>query len=84
MLFLDLLIEPVAPALDFWKFQEGIAGLHNYLGWAVVAFPLQLVFAKWNIKLDTKYSFHLYLLQSIFFILMMIRIYTLQETPSLN
>ena len=84
MLFLDLLIEPVAPALDFWKFQEGIAGVHNYLGWAVVAFPLQLVFAKWNIKLDTKYSFHLYLLQSIFFILMMIRIYTLQKIPFLN
>ena len=58
MLFLDLLIEPVAPALDFWKFQEGIAGLHNYLGWAVVAFPLQIVFAKWNIKLDSQYSFH--------------------------
>ena len=84
MLFLDLLIEPVAPALDFWKFKEGIAGAHNYLGWAVVAFPLQIVFAKWNIKLDSQYSFHLYLLQSIFFILMMIRIYTLQETPFIN
>jgi len=84
MLFLDLLIEPVAPALDFWVFEEGIAGLHNYLGWALVAFPLQLLYAKSNLKTEPKFAFHLYLLQSIFFILLMIRIYTLQEASFLK
>jgi len=84
MLFLDLLIEPVAPALDFWTFEEGIAGVQNYIGWALVAFPLQLLFAQTKCKTNTKFSFHLYLLQSLFFILLMIRIYTLEETPFLK
>lgn len=78
MLFLDLLIEPVAPALDFWTFEEGIAGVQNYVGWALVALPLQGLFAFMNCKADSKFSFHLYFLQSLFFILLMIRFYTLE------
>ncbi|MGB1021064.1 MAG: carotenoid biosynthesis protein [Flavobacteriaceae bacterium] len=78
MLFLDLLIEPVAPVLDFWAFDEGIAGVHNYVGWALVAFPLQGLFAWINCKTDSKFSFHLYFLQSLFFILLMFRFYTLE------
>ena len=78
MLFLDLLIEPVAPVLDFWTFDEGIAGVHNYVGWALVAFPLQALFAYTHCKTDSKFSFHLYFLQSFFFILLMIRFYTLE------
>jgi putative membrane protein len=36
----DLLIEQVAPKLDFWQFDGGLPGLHNYLGWIGVAFFL--------------------------------------------
>ena len=46
MLFLDLVIEPVAPVLDFWTFESGLASYHNYIGWASTAFPLQLLFHK--------------------------------------
>jgi putative membrane protein len=35
---IDLLIEQVAPRLDFWQFEGGLPGLHNYLGWIGVAF----------------------------------------------
>ena len=30
---IDLLIEQVAPKLDFWEFEGGKPSLHNYLGW---------------------------------------------------
>ena len=30
---IDLIIEQVAPRLDFWKFEGGLPGLHNYQGW---------------------------------------------------
>jgi putative membrane protein len=74
MLALDLVIEPVAPSLDFWSFAEGIASFHNYLGWALVAFPLQLGFHKAKVTLLGAYPFHLYILQFLFFTILLIKI----------
>ena len=46
MLFLDLLMEPLAPILDFWVFEGKEAPLQNYLGWTVVAifYNLDIIF----------------------------------------
>ena len=33
MVFLDILIEPLAPVLNFWEFEGGIAPIKNYIGW---------------------------------------------------
>ena len=44
MVFLDLLIEQVAPTLSFWVFSGGTPGLHNYLGWYIAAFLFLLLF----------------------------------------
>ena len=38
MLFLDLVMEPVAPILDFWTFESGLASFNNYIGWAAVSY----------------------------------------------
>jgi len=62
MLALDLVIEPVAPVLDFWIFTDGLASFHNYLGWGLVALPLQMTFHKWKITIEGFYPFHLYIL----------------------
>jgi putative membrane protein len=35
---IDVLMEQLAPTLDFWRFDGGIAGLHNYAGWLLVSF----------------------------------------------
>ena len=35
---IDILIEQVAPQLDFWRFREGVVPLSNYLGWLVVSY----------------------------------------------
>ena len=63
MLTLDLVMEPVAPVLDFWTFTTGLASFHNYFGWALVAFPLQLIFHKAKVKMEGPFPFHLYILQ---------------------
>jgi bisanhydrobacterioruberin hydratase len=74
MLTLDLVIEPVAPVLDFWTFSEGLASVHNYVGWAFVAFPLQMGFHHWKIQIDGPFPFHLFILQFLFFTILLFKI----------
>lgn len=73
MLFLDLLIEPIAPMLDFWVFEGGEAPLQNYIGWAAVAFFLQFIFHFFKISVQGWFPHQLYLLQIIFFTVLLIK-----------
>lgn len=73
MIFLDLLIEPIAPILDFWVFEGGEAPLQNYIGWTAVALFLQAVFHYFNITIKGWFSHQLYLLQIIFFTVLLIK-----------
>ena len=73
MLFLDLLMEPLAPVLDFWVFDGEEAPLQNYLGWAVVAIFLQFVYYLLKVRVNGSFPFHLYLLQIIFFSVLLIK-----------
>ncbi|MGC6479970.1 MAG: carotenoid biosynthesis protein [Flavobacteriaceae bacterium] len=76
MLFLDLLIEPMAPKLDFWEFAGGKAPLQNYFGWILVALPLHLVFHLLRLKPPFLYAVHLYTLQVLFFLILLMRIFS--------
>ena len=73
MLFMDVLIEPIAPILDFWNFEGGIAKFQNYLGWALVSFPMLIVFHKLKPNINNSYSFNLYFLQVLFFTILIIK-----------
>ncbi len=64
---IDLLIEQVAPKLDFWQFEGGLPGLHNYLGWIGVAFFTSYFFYPTIIKGNRNVSFIILILQIIFF-----------------
>jgi len=64
---IDLLIEQVAPKLDFWKFSGGLPGWHNYLGWIGVAFFTSYFFYPTIIKGNRSVSLLLLILQIIFF-----------------
>ncbi len=64
---IDLLIEQVAPKLDFWQFEGGLPGLHNYLGWIGVAFFTSYFFYPTIIKGNRSVSFIILILQIIFF-----------------
>ena len=77
MLFLDLVMEPVAPILDFWTFESGLASFNNYIGWAVIAFPLQFTFHKAKLHIEGSFAFHLYFLQFLFFTILLLKINTL-------
>lgn len=79
MLFLDGVIEPIAPILDFWEFSGGVAPMQNYLGWFMVGLPLQIFFQLLKIRLEETFTHHLYLLQLLFFTVLLLQINTLQN-----
>lgn len=64
---IDLLIEQVAPKLDFWQFEGGLPSLHNYLGWVGVAFFTSYFFYPTIIKGNRSVSLIILILQIIFF-----------------
>ena len=74
MLLLDLLIEPIAPQLDFWEFDSFTAPLQNFIGWGAVALPLQLLFYSLKIELKGYYYHNLYLLQLLFFTILLLKL----------
>jgi putative membrane protein len=64
---IDLLIEQVAPKLDFWQFEGGLPSLHNYLGWIGVTFFISYFFYPTIIKGNRSVSLIILILQIIFF-----------------
>lgn len=67
---LDVLIEPVAMAYDFWNWEDDRVPLRNYIGWFVVAFLLQLLFQYWMSMVHNKVAVALLLLQVLFFLIL--------------
>ena len=65
--FIDLIIEQVAQKLDFWQFEGGLPGLHNYLGWIGVVLFTSYIFYPAIIKGHSKVSSIVLILQIIFF-----------------
>ena len=71
MVFLDILIEPLAPVLNFWEFEGGIAPIKNYIGWFITSFLIQLIYQKMKINFSPLFSILIYLTQMGFFILLL-------------
>jgi putative membrane protein len=64
---IDLVIEQVAPKLDFWQFESGMPGLNNYLSWIGVTFFTSYFFYPTIIKGNRNVSLIILILQIIFF-----------------
>ena len=79
MVMLDAVIEPIAPILDFWEFDGGRAPLKNYLGWIIVAFPLNYFYHFLNIKVNGTFTHHLYILNILFFSIILLQFNTLKN-----
>ena len=79
MVMLDAVIEPIAPILDFWEFDGGKAPLENYLGWIIVAFPLNCLYHVLNIKVNGTFTNHLYILNILFFSILLLQLNTLKN-----
>lgn len=67
MVGLDLLIEPVAVEYGFWTWAGDQIPLRNYLGWFLVAFPLQAFFMYHLGEVRNKVGVALFIWQIIFF-----------------
>ncbi len=68
MVLIDLLIEPVAPLLDFWSWSNGNAPAENFIGWFGVSILLHLLFFKLNFIRENKLALPYLLITILFFI----------------
>lgn len=64
---LDILIEPVAIKLNFWRWQEGFVPFQNYIGWYGVGFFILAFYFYFLPKYENRLAILLLLLQFIFF-----------------
>ena len=69
MVFLDLIIEPVAIRLDFWHWQAEVIPLQNYLMWFIVALLMNWILTFNRFKFNVKLGFGLLISQVLFFTL---------------
>jgi len=79
MVMLDAVIEPIAPLLDFWEFDDGKAPLKNYLGWILVSVPLNSFYHILKIKVNGTFTHHLYILNILFFSILLLKLNTLKN-----
>lgn len=70
MVVLDLFIEPVAVAYDFWQWKDGLIPWQNYAAWFIISFGLHLLFYLLPFRKGNPAAKYLYLLQLIFFIIL--------------
>ncbi|MFT5166271.1 MAG: putative membrane protein, partial [Saprospiraceae bacterium] len=50
MVFLDIFLEFSAPIFDFWRFENGIAPLKNYIAWFGIAILFHFIFQSLKLK----------------------------------
>ena len=64
---LDILMELVAPVVDFWSFTDGYAPIQNFIGWWVVGYILSTISLKAFTKHPNFISPYFFFLQWLFF-----------------
>jgi len=67
MVFLDILIEPVAMKLDFWTWQGGSIPLQNYFAWFVISWAMQYGFHSLHQEKSNPVAVPLYVVLLLFF-----------------
>jgi putative membrane protein len=70
MLFVDLWIEPVSHQLDFWKWEDDIIPLKNYLGWFITGFALQILYWQSPFSKRNSIGIPVYFILFTFFIIL--------------
>lgn len=67
MVSLDVLLEPLAPRLDYWSFDTMVAPLSNYMGWLVYSILMQSLLELVQFKGHFNISVHILIIQVFFF-----------------
>ncbi len=68
MTAVDYIIEPVAVAYDFWKWETSIIPIQNYIAWFIFSFLFLIIFYKFRIETTNKVAPWLLMTQIIFFL----------------
>ena len=68
MLFMDFVMEPIAPKLDLWKFKNLVVPTSNYIGWLIISILTQTIYNIQFKEREGKLSFNLYTAIFIFFV----------------
>lgn len=71
MLALDIIIEPSTAKLDFWYWDNNHIPYSNYMGWFFVSLIPQFIYYKLKVKTNLNYSIHAFVVQILFFMLML-------------
>jgi len=67
MLAMDFVMEPIAPKLDLWRFQNLIVPSSNYVGWLFVGLFTQAIYNLYFKEKEISVSTNLYLVFFLFF-----------------
>jgi len=67
MVSLDILLEPLAPQLDYWSFDTMVAPLSNYMGWLIYSLLIQILLELVQFKGHFMISLHILIIQLLFF-----------------
>ncbi|WP_323755392.1 carotenoid biosynthesis protein [Roseivirga sp.] len=68
MVFIDVLIEPVAIRLDFWQWVGSSIPTQNYLSWFLIAFLLHIVFQELDFSKNNPLAIKLLIIEMAFFV----------------
>ena len=68
MLFMDFVMEPIAPKLDLWKFKNLVVPTSNYIGWLIISILTQTIYNIQFKEKEFKLSFNLYTTIFLFFV----------------
>lgn len=68
MVGLDLLIEPISAAYDFWYWADNKIPLQNFIAWYITAYLLLFLFYTMPLLRRNPLALPLYILQFIFFV----------------
>ncbi len=67
MLCVDILIEHIAPQLDFWYWKNNVIPIQNYTAWYIFAFAFMYFYQQLQLPLTNKIAPWLYVFQVMFF-----------------
>jgi len=67
MVIYDLILEQVAPKLDMWQFDSGIAPLKNYIAWFIISILFHTIFQLFKISTKNSLASTILIAQILFF-----------------
>lgn len=70
MVIIDFSMEPVAVHLDLWSWQDSIVPWHNYIGWFLGGFFLNLYFQQLELKKANRLAVALFIILWITFLVL--------------